>query len=332
MTILHVTRREFIVALGSAMAWPSVARAQQADRVRRVGILMPLAEDDPYDQARLAAFLQGLQETGWSVGRNLRIDVRWGYGDVGRIRRSAMAITALKPDVILAVGTNQAVALQQASRTVPVVFTAVSDPAGGGLVESMARPRGNLTGFSLLGFGTSAKWLELLKEIAPSVTRAAVLRGTSPSGFDTFGAIQAVAPSLGVDASPVGVQGAGDIERSITAFARFSNGGLIVVPNATTIVHRELIISLAAQLHLPAVYGYRVFVTSGGLICYGPDMVDQHRRAAAYVDRILKGEKPGDLPVQAPTKYELAINLKTAEALGLYFPPSLLARADEVIE
>ena len=293
---------------------------------------MPLAADDPNDQARLAAFLQGLQETGWSVGRNLRIDTRWGYGDLGRIRRSAMELAALTPDVILAVGTNQAVALQQASRTVPVVFTAVSDPAGGGLVESLARPGGNITGFSLLGFGISAKWLELLKEIAPSVTRAAVLRGTSPSGFGTFGAIQAVAQSLGVEASAVGVQGAGDIERSITAFARFSHGGLIVVPNATTIVHRELIVSLAAQLHLPAVYGYRVFVTNGGLICYGLDMVDQCRRAASYAARILNGEKPANLPVQEPTKYELVLNLKTAKAIGLTIPPSLLARADEVIE
>ena len=325
-------RRTFISELGTAAAWPVVARGQQADRVRQVGILMPLSADDPYDQARLAAFLQGLQETGWSVGRNLRIDARWGYGDVGRIRRSALALVALMPDVILAVGTNQAVALQQASRTVPVVFTAVSDPAAGGLVESLARPGANLTGFSLLRFGTSAKWLELLKEIAPGVTRAAVLRGTNPSGFGAFGAIQAVASSLGVDASPVGVQGAGDIEQSITAFARVSLGGLIVVPNATTIVHRELIISLAAQLHLPAAYGYRVFVTNGGLICYGPDMVDQCRRAASYAARILNGEKPANLPVQEPTKYELVVNLKTAKALGLTPPPTLLARANEVIE
>jgi putative ABC transport system substrate-binding protein len=263
---------------------------------------MPLTADDPHDQNSYAAFLQGLQETGWSIGRNLRIDTRWGYGDVGTIRRRAMELARLTPDVILAVGTNPAVALQKASRTVPVVFTAVSDPAGSGLVESLERPGGNLTGFSLIGFGTSAKWLELLKEVAPSVTRAAVLRDFSPSGISTFGAIQAVAPALGVDASPIGVQGAGDIERSIAAFASFSRGGLIVVPNATTIVHRELIISLAAQFHLPAVYGYRLFATYGGLICYGPDMVEQCRRAAGYADRILKGEQPANLPAQRAEK------------------------------
>jgi putative tryptophan/tyrosine transport system substrate-binding protein len=327
-----VKRREFITLFGGVAGWPLAVRAEQPGRTRRVGILMPLTADDPYDQARLAAFLQGLQETGWSVGRNLRIDTRWGGGAVDRIRRSAMELVALAPDVILAIGTNSAVALQQASRTVPVVFTAVTDPAGGGLVESLARPGGNMTGFALLGFGTSAKWLELLKEIAPGVRRAAVLRDTSPAGIGTFGAIQAVAPSLGVDASPVGVQDAGEIERAITAFARSSNGGLIVVPNATTIVHRELIISLAAQLHLPAVYGYRLFVTNGGLICYGPDMVDQCRRAASYADRILKGEQPANLPVQEPTKFELVINLTAAKALGIDVPTTLLARADEVIE
>jgi putative tryptophan/tyrosine transport system substrate-binding protein len=311
--------------------WPLAARAQQPGGMRRVGILMPLTADDPYDQARLAAFLQGLQEAGWSVGRNLRIDTRWG-GNFDRIRRSAMELVALAPDVILTIGTNSAIALQQASRTVPVVFTAVTDPAGGGLVESLARPGGNMTGFAMIGFVTGAKWLELLKEIAPGVRRAAILRDTSPAGVGTFAAIQAVAPSLGLDVSAVGAQDASDIERAITAFTRSANGGLIVVPNNTTIVHRKLIIALAAKLHLPAVYGYRLFVTEGGLICYGPDIVDQCRRAASYADRILKGEQAANLPVQEPTKFELVINLKTAKALGLDVPPTLLALADEVIE
>jgi putative tryptophan/tyrosine transport system substrate-binding protein len=325
-------RRAFITLLGGAAAWPRAARAQQSGRTRRVGILMPLTAEDPYDQARLAAFLQGLQEAGWSVGRNLRIDTRWGAGDVDRIRKSAMELVALAPDVILTIGTNAAVALQQASRTVPVVFTAVTDPAGGGLIESLSRPGGNLTGFTFFGFSTSAKWLELLKEVAPRVTRAAVLRDTSPSGIGTLAAIQAVAPSLAIDTSPIGVQNAGEIERAVTAFARSANGGLIVVPNATTIAHRELIIALAAQLHLPAVYGYRLFVINGGLICYGPDIVDQCRRAAGYADRILNGAQPWSLPVQEPTKFELVVNLKTARALALEVAPMLLARADEVIK
>jgi putative tryptophan/tyrosine transport system substrate-binding protein len=324
-------RRAFISLLGGAAAWPFAVRAQQPGGMRRVGILMPLSADDPYDQARLAAFLQGLQEAGWSVGRNLSIDTRWG-GNFDRIRRSAMELVALAPDVILTIGTNSAIALQQASRTVPVVFTAVTDPAGGGLVESLARPGGNMTGFAMIGFVTGAKWLELLKEIAPGVRRAAILRDTSPAGVGTFAAIQAVAPSLGLDASAVGAQDAGDIERAITAFTRSENGGLIVVPNNTTIVHRKLIIALAAKLHLPAVYGYRLFVTEGGLISYGPDIVDQCRRAASYADRILKGEQAANLPVQEPTKFELVINLKTAKALGFEVPPTLLARADEVIE
>jgi putative tryptophan/tyrosine transport system substrate-binding protein len=324
-------RRAFISLLGGAAAWPFAVRAQQPGGMRRVGILMPLSADDPYDQARLAAFLQGLQEAGWSVGRNLSIDTRWG-GNFDRIRRSAMELVALAPDVILTIGTNSAIALQQASRTVPVVFTAVTDPVGGGLVESLARPGGNMTGFAMIGFVTGAKWLELLKEIAPGVRRAAILRDTSPAGVGTFAAIQAVAPSLGLDVSPVGAQDEGDIERAITAFTRSANGGLIVVPNNTTIVHRKLIIALAAKLYLPAVYGYRLFVTEGGLISYGPDIVDQCRRAASYADRILKGEQAANLPVQEPTKFELVINLKTAKALGFEVPPTLLARADEVIE
>jgi putative tryptophan/tyrosine transport system substrate-binding protein len=325
-------RRDFIALLGGAAVWPLAARAQQSGRMRRVGILMPLTAEDPYEQSRLAAFLQGLQEAGWSVGRNLRIDTRWGGGDVDRIHRSATELVALAPDVILAIGTNSAVGLQHATHTVPVVFTAVTDPAGGGLVESLARPGGNMTGFALISFGTGAKWLELLKEIAPGVRRAAILRDTSPAGVGTFAAIQAVAPSLGLEASPVGAEDAGEIERAVTAFARSADGGLIVVPNATTIVYRKLIISLAAKLHLPAVYGYRLFVTNGGLICYGPDIVDQCRRAAGYADRILRGEQPGNLPVQEPTKFELVVNVKTANALGLEVPATVLARADEVIE
>jgi putative ABC transport system substrate-binding protein len=241
-------------------------------------------------------------------------------------------LVELGPEVILTIGTNPATALQQATRTVPVVFTSVIDPAGTGLIENLARPGGNMTGFTFFGFGTSTKWVELLREIAPGVTRAAVLRDTSPSGVGSYAAIQGVAPSLGVDISPLGVQSADDIERAITAFAHSSIGGLIVVTNTMTIGHRQLIISLADQLRLPAVYGYRLFVTDGGLVCYGPDSVDQCRRAAVYADRILRGEKPADLPVQEPTKYELVINLKTAKSLGLQVPPTLLARADEVIE
>jgi putative tryptophan/tyrosine transport system substrate-binding protein len=325
-------RRDFMKAIvGSAAGWPLAARAQRPELMRRIGLLMPLTADDPYDQVRHAAFLQGLEKAGWSVGRNVRIDTRWG-GDSDRIRRSATELVALAPDVILTIGTTTAVALQQATRTVPVVFTAVIDPAGAGLVDSLARPGGNMTGFTFFGFSTSAKWLELLKEIAPGVTRAAVLRDTSPSGFGSYGAIQGVAPSVGVETSPVGVQNADEIEQAIAAFARSSNGGLIVVTSAATIVHRELIISLAAKFRLPAVFGYRLFVTDGGLICYGPDSVDQCRRSVGYADRILRGEKPANLPVQEPTKYELVINQKTAKSLGLNVPSTLLARADEVIE
>jgi putative tryptophan/tyrosine transport system substrate-binding protein len=324
-------RRDFIQAVAVSAAWPFVARAQQPERVRRVGILMPLTADDPYDQTRLAAFLQGLEGAGWRVGQNLRIDTRWG-GDVDRIRKSAMELVALTPDVIFTIGTNAAVALQRASRSLPVVFTAVVDPAGAGFVESLAQPGGNMTGFSFFGFGTSAKWLELLKEIAPRVTRAAVLRDTSPNGIGSYAAMQGVAPSLGLETIPIGAQSANEIEQAITAFARSPNDGLIVVTNATTIVHRQLIISLAAKLHLPAVYGYRLFVTDGGLICYGPDSIDQCRRAAGYADRILRGEKPANLPVQEPTRYELVINRKTAKSLGLDLPQALLTRADEVIE
>jgi putative ABC transport system substrate-binding protein len=326
-------RRKFIKVLaGAAAAWPLTAHAQQGGRVRRVGILLPLTPDDAEEQARLAAFLQGLQEAGWGVGRNLRTDTRWGSGDSDKIRKYAAELVALAPDAILAVGTNTAVALQQVSRTVPIVFTAISDPVGGGLVDSLARPGGNITGFANAEFGMAAKWLELLKEITPRVTRAAVIRDTAFTGIGLFAAIQTAAPLLGIDATPISVRAADEIERAITAFAQSANGGLIVTANPATLVQRELIITLAARYRLPAVYQLRRFTASGGLISYGTDLVDQCRRAAGYVDRILKGANPADLPVQNPTKYELVINLKTAKALGLEVPATLLARADEVIE
>jgi putative ABC transport system substrate-binding protein len=326
-------RRDFITLVGGAATWPLAARAQQRERMRRIGVLMNLAADDVEGQARLAAFLQGLQDAGWAVGRNVRIDLRWGGGDVDRFRKQAAELIAFSPDVILASSLPVAGPLLQATRTVPIVFAQVADPVGAGLVASLARPGGNATGFTIFEFGIAAKWLELLKEIAPGVTRVAVLRdAASPSGIGQLGAIQSVASSFGVELTPVGVSDASEIERGITAFARTSNGGLIVTPVTLAIVHRDLIITLAAQHQLPAVYGLRPFVNDGGLICYSPDSIDPFRRAAGYVDRILKGEKPADLPVQAPTKYELVINLKTAKTLGLEVPSSLLARVDEVIE
>jgi len=331
-------RREFIRLLGGAagmasLLWPLAARAQQADRVRRIGVVVSVAADDPEGQARVAAFLQGLQELGWTEGRNMRIDIRWGAGDADLVRRYAAELVALAPDVILASGGSTIGPLLQASRTVPIVFTHTTDPVGGGFVDSLARPGGNATGFTNFEFGISGKWLELLKQIAPSVTRVAVIRDpVQASGGGQLGAIQGAAPSFGVELSPVGVRDAGEIERAVTAFARGSNGGLIVTSSGLANVHRELIITLAARHRLPAVYPSRFFVTGGGLISYGPDRADHSRRAAGYVDRILKGEKPADLPVQAPTKYELVINLKTAKALGLDLPASVLARADEVIE
>jgi ABC-type uncharacterized transport system substrate-binding protein len=332
--VSDMQRREFILALGGAAAsWPLAARGQQAERMRRIGVLMNQAMDDPEGQARLAAFLQELQQLGWTDGRNLRIDFRWGAGDAERTRRYAAELVALAPDVILG-STSPAVAgLQQATSTVAIVFVQLADPVGAGFVDSLARPGGNATGFTLFEYGISGKWLELLKDIAPRVTRAAVLRDPAiAAGSGQLGAIQSVAPSFGVELSPIGVRDAGEIERAVTTFARGSNGGLLVVGSPLAIVHRELIITLAARHRLPAVYSDRVFVTGGGLISYGPDRADQYRRAAGYVDRILKGEKPADLPVQTPTKYELAINLKTAKALGLEIPSSVLARADEVIE
>jgi putative ABC transport system substrate-binding protein len=328
-------RRNFIRLLGgAAVAWPLAARAQQSDRVRRIGVLVAATADDGDYQARIAAFQQGLQQLGWSDGRNVHIDTRWATTKPDDIRRHAAELAALAPDVILAgTGTATVAPLLQATRTVPIVFAVVIDPVGAGFVDSLARPGGNATGFTVFEYGMSGKWLELLKQIAPAVTRAAVLRDpTIASGIGQFAAVQAVAPSLGVDLSAVDVRDAGEIERAVMAFARSSNDGLIVTASALATRHRDLIIALAARLRLPAVYPYRFFVTIGGLISYGPDFVDQYRQAAGYVDRILKGEKPAELPVQAATKYELAINLKTAKALGLTVPPAVLARAGEVIE
>jgi putative ABC transport system substrate-binding protein len=327
-------RREFMSLLGgTAAAWPLGARAQQPDRVRHIGVLMSVAEADPEAQARVAAFQQGLQQLGWIVGRNVRIDIRWGGSDAESIRRYAAELVALAPDVILASGGSTVGPVLHATRTIPVVFTHTTDPVGGGFVESLSRPGGNATGFTPFEYSTSGKWLELLKQIAPSVTRAAVIRDAAIStGLGQFAAIQSVAPSVGVEVSAVNIRDAGEIERAITTFARASNGGLILTGSALAVLHGDLIITLAARHKLPAVYFERQHVTRGGLTSYGPNIVDQYRHAAGYVDRILKGEKPADLPVQASTKYELIINLKTAKALGLTVPPQLLARADEVIE
>jgi putative ABC transport system substrate-binding protein len=328
-------RREFITLFGvAALAGPRAARAQQADRVRRVGVLMSRAAGDPEEQARFAGFLQGLQKLGWTDGRNVRIDYRWAAADADRSRTYAAELVALAPDVILASGSTSVAALLQTTRTVPIVFVNVIDPVGAGYVARLARPGGNATGFTAFEYSLSGKWLELLKEIAPNLTRIAILRDPAlAAGIGQFAAIQAMAPSsLGVELSPIDVRDGGEIERDVATFARESNGGLIVTGSSSAAVHRELIVMLAARHRLPAVYPFRYFVTSGGLISYGPDPIDVFRRAAGYVDRILKGEKAADLPVQAPTTYELAINLKTAKALGLTLPPSLLARADEVIE
>jgi len=315
------------------VAWPLAARAQPVERMRRIGVLMNVAVDDPVGQARNAAFLQGLQQLGWSDGRNVRIDARWAAGKADDIRKYAAELVALAPDVVLAAGSASAGPLLQLTRTVPIVFVHSPDPVGAGFVESLARPGGNATGFTLFEYGISGKWLELLKQIAPHVTRVAVLRDPAiAAGAGQLGAIQSVAPSFGVELSPIGVRDAGEIERAVTTFARSSNGGLILTASTLAAVHRNLIVMLAARHKLPAVYYERFFAAAGGLISYGPDVVDQFRRAAGYVDRILKGEKPADLPVQAPTKYELVINLKTAKALDLEVPATLLARADEVIE
>jgi ABC-type uncharacterized transport system substrate-binding protein len=326
-------RRAFITLLGgAAAAWPVAVRAQ-SDRVRRIGVLMAIAADDPEAQARLTAFVQGLQQLGWTVGQNVRVDYRWGGSNADDLRKYAAELVALAPDVILAHSSASVAPLLWATRTVPLVFTIVADPVGAGFVESLARPGGNATGFTNFEYSIAGKWLELLKEIAPGVTRAAVLRESAiAAGPGQLGAIQALAQSLGVELRPVDVRDAGEIERAITAFARGSNGGLIVTGSPAAVFHRGVIVALAARHRLPAVYNTRFYATGGGLISYGPDFVDQFRRAAGYVDRILKGENPADLPVQAPTKYELVINLKTAKALGLEVPSTLLARADEVIE
>jgi putative tryptophan/tyrosine transport system substrate-binding protein len=328
-------RRNFMALLaGAAVAWPLAARAQESKRVRRVGVLATVPADDSEIQARMAAFHQGLQEKGWIVGRNIRIDYRWSAaGDDEQTRKYAAELIALAPEVVLAVATATVGPLKRVSGTTPIVFVQVSDPVGAGFVESLARPGGNTTGFTLFEFSMSAKWLELLKDIEPSLTRVAVLRDPDlASGIGQFAAMQSVAPSLGMELTPIGVRGASEIERALSAVTQRSNTGLVVLPGSLTLLHRKLIITLAAHHHLPAVYPYRYHVIDGGLISYGPDTIDQYRLAAGYVDRILKGEKPAELPVQAATKFELVINLKTAKALGIEVPPTLLARADEVIE
>jgi putative tryptophan/tyrosine transport system substrate-binding protein len=333
--LLNMKRREFITLVGgAAAAWPLAARAQQPrERIRRIGVLNNFAADDPLGQARNGVFLQGLQQAGWTIGRNVQIETRWAAGDADRLRTYAAELVALAPDVILVTGNAGAAPLLQATRTVPIVFVIVPDPVGAGFVDSLARPGGNATGFTSFEYSLSAKWLELLKEIAPSLTRAGVLRDpTLASGPAQFAAIQSMAPSLGVEVSPINVREVAEIERTIATYARSANSGLVVTGSALVAVHRHRIIALAARHKLPAVYPERSYVHDGGLTSYGPDFLDQYRRAAGYVDRILKGEKPGDLPVQTPTKYELAINLKTAKALGLELPPTLVARADEVIE
>jgi putative ABC transport system substrate-binding protein len=328
-----VKRRAFISLLGGAAAWPLSARAQQPERERRIGVLMNRAAADPEGQAQVAAFREALQQMGWSEGRNVRIDTRWGENDVELDRRYATELLAFAPDVILASGTLSVAALRRVTRTLPIVFADISDPIGAGLVDTLARPGGNVTGFMIFEYSLSGKWLELLKEIAPRLVRAAVLRDSAnPAGIAQFGAIQAVAQSLGVELRPVDTRDAGEIESAIASFSRTANGGLIATGSASVSVHHDLIVMLAARYKLPAVYSHRRMVIGGGLISYGSDYVDPFRQAAGYVDRILKGEKPADLPVQAPTRYELVINLKTARALGINVPPTLLARADEVIE
>ena len=329
-------RREVITLLGGAAAiavWPGAARTQERERVRRIGALIPAAADDAEFQARVGAFLQALALLGWTIGRNVRVDIRWATANAAAIRRQAAELAALAPDVILAHGASTVAPLLQATRTVPIVFPVAGDPVGAGFVDSLARPGGNATGFMTVEYSMGGKWLELLKEIAPRVTRVAVLRdSTQGSGTSQFAAIQAVASSLRVEVNPVNMREAGEIERAIAAFSRASNGGLIVTSGAGAQLHRKLMVTLAARHKLPGVYAERTWVAAGGLISYGTDQVDQYRRAASYVDRILKGEKPADLPVQAPTKYELVLNLKTAKALGLDVPASVLVRADEVIE
>jgi putative tryptophan/tyrosine transport system substrate-binding protein len=325
-------RREFITLLAGAAAWPLAARAQPGESMRRIGVLMNTGVDEPESQARLAAFLQGLQELGWAVGRNLRIDYRWSPGDLARLRKDATELVALRPEVILAGVGPTTQTLQQVTNTIPIVMAQGVDPVGNGYVDSLARPGGNITGFIQFEYSLAGKWMELLKEVAPGITRVGVLREPGVAAIGQWAMIQAVGQSLGAELKPIGLRDAGEVERAVTAFAHSPNGGLIVVVSAASLTHRELIVGLAARHRLPTVYAYRVFVTSGGLITYSPDIASQYRRAGGYVDRILKGENPAELPVQAPTKYELVINLKTAKALGLDVPATLLARADEVIE
>jgi putative ABC transport system substrate-binding protein len=328
-----VRRRDFITLASGAAVWPLAARAQQGERTRRIGVLLPATADDPEFQARVGAFMQELQKLGWSIGRNVRIDIRWATNNVGDIRRHAADLIALGPDVIVAHGATSVRPLAQATHTIPIVFPVASDPVGAGFVDSLARPGGNVTGFMLNDYSIAGKWLELLKQVAPSTTRMAVLRDPSQgSGTSMFAVIQAAAPSLQVEVKPMNVGSAGEIEQAITTFATVSNGGLIVTPGGWAFRYRDLVVAAAARHKLPVVYFDRLFVAAGGLMSYGVSEVDQYRQAASYVDRILKGEKAADLPVQAPTKYELVINRKTAEALGLTVSPSLLARADEVIE
>ena len=332
---INASRRQFIFMLGSAAAvvWPLAAHAQLGERIRRVGAMMLLAENDPEQKAWTEAFRQGMLEAGWTDGRNVQIDYRWGASESARARRYATELVALGPDVILAPGSVSVGPLLQATRDIPIVFVHVPDPVGAGFVESLSRPGGNASGFTSFEYGLGGKWLELLKEIAPRVTRVAIIRDpTITTGIGLWGAIQALAPSVGMESVPVNVRNPAEIERAVAAFARSSDGGLIITASAQAIRYRDLIVDLATRYKLPAVYYEHVFVHDGGLIAYGPDPVDQYRRSAGYVSRILKGEKPADLPVQAPTKYELAVNLKTAKALGLDVPATLLARATEVIE
>jgi ABC-type uncharacterized transport system substrate-binding protein len=327
-------RREFVTLIGgAAAAWPLVARAQQTEQMRRIGVLMPFASTNPVYQARIGTFLQGLEKLGRVDGRNVRIEYRASAGGIEEIRKYAAELVALAPDVIFATGASTVVPLQQTTRSVPIVFVLVPDPVGAGIVESLARPGGNTTGFGSFEYGLSGKWLEMLKEIVPQVTRVAVLRDpTISAGIGQFAAIQSIAPSHGVDLTPMNVRDATEIERAIATFAQTPNGGVIVTGSALAAAHRDLLVALMAQHKLPTIYNDRLFVAAGGLISYGSDNADQYRAAAGYVDRILKGEKPADLPVQAPTKYELVVNLKTAKALGLEIPAPVIARADEVIE
>jgi len=330
---LDIGRRQFSALGVAAAAWPLAARAQQSERMRRIGVLMPNAVDEPNGQALYAAFLQGLEQLGWTDGRNVHIDTRWTAGNAANIRKYAAELVALGPDVIMTSGGSTMGPLLQATRTVPIVFSIVPDPVGSGFVKSLSRPGGNATGFMMFEYSLCGKWPELLKEIAPGVTRAAVLWDPAiPAGIGQFAVIQSVAPSIGLDVSPVNLGDAAEIERDVAVFAGSANGGLILMASALSALHRDLIITLAARYKLPAVYDTRFYVTAGGLISYGPNFVDQFRRAPGYVDRILKGEKPADLPVQVPTKYELVVNLKTAKTLGLVIPQTVLARADEVIE